>query len=47
MLLMRLNRLENVVVAVGCVALISGCAPLAPVRNVESRPISTSKPSNS
>jgi len=42
---MRLNRLKNVVAAVGSAALISGCALLVPVHNVESQPISTSKPS--
>jgi hypothetical protein len=40
----RFTRLKNVVVAAGAAALIAGCAPLAPVRNVESQPISASKP---
>ena len=41
---MRFTRLKNVVVAVGAAALIAGCAPLAPVRNIENQPISASKP---
>jgi hypothetical protein len=42
---MRLNPLKNVVVAAGSAALIAGCALLVPVHNVESQPVSTSKPS--
>ena len=41
---MRFTRFRNVVGAVGAVALIVGCAPLAPVRNVESQPVSASRP---
>ena len=40
---MRFIRLKNVLLFVGALALVVGCAPLALVQNVEKQPVSTNR----
>ena len=40
---MHFIRLKNVSLFVGALALVVGCAPLAPLRNIENQPVSTNR----
>lgn len=41
---MQLKHIKNVLVSIGAVALIIGCAPLAPVQNIDSDEVTTNRP---
>jgi hypothetical protein len=43
---MRSNQLKNAVLFAGALALVAGCAPLVPVQNIESQPVSANRPAS-